>query len=81
MDARKNGHEISYQIDDVKGFTVSTPINPLSFAEINKIKNTEFSDEKYNITRDWFVIGCYVGQRASDLFRMTTKMIQRLRDF
>ncbi|WP_313098738.1 phage integrase SAM-like domain-containing protein [Epilithonimonas sp.] len=81
LDARKNGYEVSPQIDSVKGFTVATPINPLSFEEINKIKNTEFSEDKYNLTRDWFIIGCYVGQRASDLFRMNTKMIQRMGDF
>ena len=76
LDARRNGYEVSSQIDSVKGFTVAPPKNPFSIEEINKIKSTHFVDEKYQITRDWFVIGCYVGQRASDLFRMNKNMIE-----
>lgn len=76
LDARKNGYEVSHQVDSIKGFTIPPPKNPFSFEEINIIKNTEFVNEKLEITRDWFVIGCYVGQRASDLFRMNKNMIE-----
>jgi integrase len=75
LDARKHGRTLSPQIDDFKGFTVSTPIVTLTNNEIEQIKATKYELEQLNITRDWLIIGCYVGQRVSDLLRMTTKMI------
>lgn len=77
-DARKSGIEVSVQIDDFTGFTIKPPIVTFSFDEIKSIRDKEFKKDVHNITRDWFVIGCYLGQRASDLFRMNTKMIERI---
>jgi integrase len=75
LDARKNGRTLNPQIDDFKGFTVSTPIVTLTNDEIEQVKNTTYELEHLEIARDWLVIGCYLGQRVSDLLRITTKMI------
>lgn len=81
VDARKNGIKTSPQIDNFKGFEVEADKVIFTFEEIEKIKNTHFENESYNLTRDWFVIGCYLGQRASDLFRITSKMIESVNGF
>lgn len=78
LDARKNGILVSSQINDFTGFTVEPPIVAFSFDEIEIIKGIDYNKEEYNIARDWFVLGCYVGQRASDLFRMNTEMIESI---
>ena len=75
LDARKNGFEISHQINDFRGYTVAAPIVTLSFDEIEAIKQKELSTDKLDIARDWLIIGCYTGQRVSDLLRMNTGMI------
>jgi integrase len=77
LDARRNGLEVSPQISDFKGFTVQAPIVSLTFDEINKIKEAELNNEKLDIAKDWLLIGCYTGQRVSDLLRMNTKMITK----
>jgi len=79
LNARKNGRTISPQIDDFKGFTISPPIVTLTREEIKQIKNTTYELEQLEIARDWLIIGCYVGQRVSDLLRMTTKMTTEVR--
>lgn len=75
LDARKHGYEISHQIDNFRGYTVAAPIITLSFEEIEIIKNAKLSSEKLEVARDWLIIGCYTGQRVSDLLRMNTGMI------
>lgn len=81
LDARKNGIEVSVQINDFTGYSIEPPIVTFSFDEINTVKNKSYEKEEYRIARDWFVIGCYVGQRASDLFRMNFKMIENIGGF
>lgn len=75
LDARKNGRTLSPQIDDFRGFTVSSPIVTLDFEEIEQIKNTQFENTDYTTAKDWLIIGCYIGQRVSDLLRLTTDYI------
>jgi integrase len=81
LDARKHGYEISHQIDNFKGYTVDAPIVTLSFEEIETIKKASLSSEKLEITRDWLVIGCYTGQRVSDLLRMNKGMITKIKNY
>lgn len=76
LDARKNGIEVSPQINDFKGFTVKPPIVTLSLEEIQNIKSTTYNSEKLDVARDWLLIGCFTGQRVSDLLRMNKSMIQ-----
>jgi integrase len=81
LDARKNGIEISPQINDFKGFTIKPPIVTLTFEEIKKVKETSYKSDKLDIARDWLIIGCYTGQRVSDLLRMKTSMIIQVNNY
>lgn len=75
LDARKNGITLSPQIDDFKGFTVKPPIVTLNFEEIELLIKAKFETKIYGTTRDWLIIGCYIGQRVSDLLRLTDKYL------
>ena len=76
FDAEQNGKSIHYQIRGFSTGTTNTEYKVfLSFDEIEKIKNITTINTDWNIARDWLVIGCYLGQRASDLLRMTNRMI------
>lgn len=81
LDARKNGIEVSSQINDFKGFTVKPPIVTLSFEEIDKIKETEYKSDNLDVTRDWLIIACYTGQRVSDFLRMKKSMIIKVNNY
>lgn len=75
LDAQKNGHEVNPQIHDFKGFTVKAAKVTLSFDELDHLKNTTFQDCNLEAAKDWLIIGCYTGQRVSDLLRMNSRMI------
>ncbi|CAA7392727.1 tyrosine-type recombinase/integrase [Chryseobacterium fistulae] len=76
FDARNNGKQINHQI---AGFSTGTTNSEhkvfLSLNEIEQIKEITTLNTDWNIARDWLILGCYLGQRASDLLRMTKKMI------
>lgn len=76
FDSRNNGKQIHHQIT---GFSTGTTNSEhkvfLSLNEIERIKSITTLNTEWNIARDWLVLGCYLGQRASDLLRMTKKMI------
>ena len=75
-DAKKENIAVNDQLDEIKGFTTDTPTHYLTEPELAKIQDLKLiGNDKLELTRDWFIIGCYVGQRAGDLFRMTTKKI------
>lgn len=75
LDAQKNGYEVNPQIHDFKGFTVKASKVTLSFDELDNLRNTTFEDGNLEASKDWLIIGCYVGQRVSDLLRMNAQMI------
>jgi integrase len=81
LDAQRNGFEVSNQLQHFKGFTVKIPIVTLSLDELNVIMNKEFLNVNHQIARDWLIIGCFTGQRVSDLMRMTKSMIHQIRNF
>ncbi|WP_284463983.1 phage integrase SAM-like domain-containing protein [Chryseobacterium sp.] len=75
LDARDNGKTIHNQIN-----TFSIASKPalkvfLDFQEIEQIKNTVIVGKDIQFAKDWLIIGCYTGQRVSDLLRMNRKMI------
>lgn len=71
LDAKRNGFEVSKQLDAVKGFSVKTDKVVLSFEEIQKIENTSFDCSRLESARDWLILGCFLGQRVSDLLMLT----------
>ncbi len=77
LNAQKNGITISPQIADFKGFSIKVPIVTLTFKEIEQVKAAVYKDEKLDIARDWLVMSCFLGQRASDLFRMNKQMVEK----
>ena len=81
LDARKRGVEVSPQIKDFKGYTLKIPKVTLSFDELATLRDMRFTTDKLTIARDWFLIGCYTGQRVSDLLRMNRKMIKQMQGF
>ncbi|WP_185269179.1 phage integrase SAM-like domain-containing protein [Chryseobacterium indologenes] len=76
FDAQDNGNKIHHQ---VRGFSAGKTNADykvfLSFDEINRIKNINTFSNELNIAKDWLVLGCFLGQRSSDLLRMNKKMI------
>ena len=81
LDAKKNGHQVSSQLNNFFGFTVKAPKVILTFQEIEQIKNTKFVNEAHEISKDWLIIGCFTGQRVSDLLRMNKDMIEHIQDY
>lgn len=74
--ARKDGLKVHSNLDDITGVkddSVEKII--LSFKELEIIKNTNYDREALANARDWLIIGCYTGQRVSDLLRLTSKNI------
>lgn len=81
LDAQKNGIKTSPQLQHFKGFTVKTTKVTLSFNELEQINKTKFTNENHIIAKDWLIIGCYTGQRVSDLLRMNSSFIQNIQNF
>lgn len=76
FDAEQNGKSIHYQIRGFSTGTTNTEYKVfLSFDEIEKIKDVTTLNTDWNIAKDWLVLGCYLGQRVSDLLRMNKRMI------
>lgn len=81
LDAQKNDFETNKQLKHFQGFTVKAPKIVLSFDELEQIKSKKLNNEMHEITRDWLIIGCYTGQRVSDLMRMNSSFIDRIHNF
>jgi len=81
LDAEKNGFKVSNQLKDFMGFSIDAPKVILSLKEIEQIKNTKFVSDVHELAKDWLIIGCFTGQRVSDLLRMNTSFIQHIQDF
>ena len=74
-DAKMYGIEVSPQLDLIKGYSVDAEKIFLSFKELEKIEQTTFSRDALDNARDWLIIGCYLGQRVSDLLILSTDNI------
>lgn len=75
LDAWKKGFEVSYQLPDVKGFTEKASKVFLSFDELETIENKTFERQALENAKDWLIIGCYIGQRVSDLLTLSRENI------
>jgi integrase len=81
LDAEKNGYKLSSQLKDFMGFSIDAPKVILNLKEIEQIKNTKFVSEAHEIAKDWLIIGCFTGQRVSDLLRMNKSFIQHIQGY
>lgn len=77
-DAKMENIAVHDQLDDIKGFTTDTPTHFITVDELKTIQDLANLSEKQEIARDWLIIGCYTGQRASDLFAMSKRKIIRI---
>lgn len=77
LDAQRNGIFVNRELNYFKGYTVKAPKTILTLDELDQIKNTTFSKTNHKIAKDWLIIGCYTGQRVSDLLQMNSDSIQK----
>ena len=76
FDAENNGKQINHQVRRFSAGTTNTEYKVfLSFEELEKIKEVQTINKELETAKDWLIMGCYLGQRASDLLRMNKKMI------
>lgn len=75
LDAHLNGYEVHPQLKQIKGFTEKASKIYLSFDELEIIEKKTFEREALNNAKDWLIIGCYIGQRVSDLLTLTKQNI------
>ena len=70
-DAKLNGIETHPQLDLIKGYQVEAEKIFLNFDELERIERTVFKRDALENAKDWLIIGCYLGQRVSDLLTLT----------
>ena len=75
LDAQLNGMETNHQLKQIKGFTEKASKIYLTFEELEKIENTTYARTALENAKDWLIIGCYIGQRVSDLLTLTSNNI------
>lgn len=75
LDAKRNGLKVSDQLESVRGFSVKAEKIVLTFKELELIEKTNFTDDKLSNAKDWLIMGCYLGQRVSDLLRLKKENI------
>ncbi len=80
--AIENGFEVHKEYSQVLGWkTTKEVIITLNPNEITKIEQLKGLSEAMDNSRDWLVIGCYIGQRVSDLLSLTKASIKSTGDF
>lgn len=74
-DARNNDIRTHKRLSDIDIIKESSPKVILSFEELEIINKHKFKQSYLSNARDWLVIGCYLGQRVSDLLNLTNDNI------
>ncbi|WP_158961764.1 tyrosine-type recombinase/integrase [Myroides fluvii] len=74
-EAENQGRKVNPNHKKIRGFEDETIVTFLTFEEIDKLIDNEFSTRDLEIARDWLVIACYTALRVSDLYRMNKSMI------
>jgi integrase len=75
QEAKTLGIETHPTLDSIKGFTTETPTVIFTDDELETVLKLNFLNERWEIARDWLIVGIYTGQRGTDLFSMTKAMI------
>ena len=73
-EAELAGLKVDIKYKHIKGYEDQTVVTFLTLEEIDQIVETEMPNDRLSIAKDWLIIGCFTGQRISDLFRMNKKM-------
>lgn len=81
LEAQKEGILTNPNLSYLQGFTTKHDPKVLDFEELSALLSTRFANPKLENAKDWLIIGCYTGQRVSDLLRMSSKMIKILHGF
>ena len=76
LHAKYNGLETSYQLEKLKLKEVKVETIYLTFDDLEKIELTALKQNHLINAKDWLIISCYIGQRVSDLMRLTSKDIR-----
>lgn len=79
FDAEKNGIRISSQLKSIKSFSESKDpedVVYLNEQEQQKIHETFFDQDYLINAKKWLLLGCLIGQRASDLLNITSENIK-----
>ena len=80
-DAQRNGIEVNPQLSQVRGISEKSAKIYLTFDELEKIEKKKYSRSALENAKDWLIIGCYIGQRVSDLLNLTSDNIHTRNGF
>jgi hypothetical protein len=72
LDAQKHGFRMSPEMTLIKRYAKRSNKPYLSFNELEKIEKMHFERESLENAKKWLIIGCYIGQRVSDLLRIVS---------
>lgn len=78
--AERNGVEVHSYTRHIESFTQRSKdriLQTLSFDEIKRIKNLTGLPSTLENSRRWMLIGLFIGQRVSDLLRLTSQNIRK----
>lgn len=78
--AERNGVEVHSYTRHIESFTQRSKdriLQTLSFEEIECIKNLTSLPSTLENTRRWMLIGLFIGQRVSDLLKLTSQNIRK----
>ena len=78
--AERNGVEVHSYTRHIESFTQRSKdriLQTLSFEEIERIKNLSGLPSTLENTRRWMLIGLFIGQRVSDLLKLTPQNIRK----
>ena len=78
--AERNGVEVHSFTKHIESFTQRSKdriLQILSFEEIERIKNLTGLPSTFENTRRWMLIGLFIGQRVSDLLKLTPLNIRK----
>ncbi len=78
--ALNNGFKVDNSILLIKGYTESIESIYLNFDELKRISNQKLNENFLDNARDWLIIGCYTGQRVSDLLDFHHSKIVTIND-
>ena len=79
LDAEKLDIKINSYVKQIEGFKEQNQdryIVTLSFEELEQIRTAELETDAQRNARNWMLLGCEIGQRASDLLKLTPENIR-----